>query len=322
MNLKALFSLFSPPKPGPLVRIDGSLSGEAIFDEGVLHRFKEHAEQLSAQRPYTFDLDLSAGRFSLIVAEAVVPREAFVPDPEQMLGADLQQLLERLPPEKRTRLRCTFRALWREGEEVQGVVFLVEPPGKIVSQLRVRHAEEYDRLAEEQAQEGYVVPRKSRLPRWSTYVVGFLVLVVGTFFLYRESPERRLQILDDLLMEVELTGLDDLIEIEEYKVTLEGLLITLSPLEGYQDTLTGLLAAGDSAANAEDPGSARMARLKMLAAQALIKGRLHLEVFNEENILLDTLPLDVSAFDGTEALTVKTRPLQLHDHPARVRIGP
>ena len=74
-------------KKEPLVRIDGSLSGDALLEEGALTRLREVAEAVSAARPYTYDLQLSGGRFSLIMLEPILPGNLLEPDPDS-LGED------------------------------------------------------------------------------------------------------------------------------------------------------------------------------------------------------------------------------------------
>ena len=59
-----------------------------------------------------------------------------------------------------------------------------------------------------------------------------------------------------------------------------------------------------------------------LAAEALVKGMLHLQIFDEAGVLLDSVPLDLSGFDGKSPKKIRTRKVELISRPVSVRIGP
>ncbi len=307
----------SKPKPPPFtpqegktprVRIDGSLSGEALIEREALERLREVVAALSARRPYTYDLELAAGRFNVMVVEPVIPRDAFVPDPEGMIAEDLQNILDALPPPKRSGVRSTFRVLWSEGGEVSGVGFLVEPPGRIVVKKRTRPEEAYDRLWEEQATGDFYTPPKPILPKWAAYLLGLLVLAAGFYLIYSMGPEPYFEPLEAALLQVELPGLDRLIEIGDPKVGFEGAEFTVIPLPGCWEKLQASL---------EPPGGRNQT-----AASALLKGRLTLEIFDETGVLLDRVPFTLEGFDGTAAVPVRTRSIRLTARPASARISP
>lgn len=305
MNLKTFFtSLFTAPPQAPLVRIDGSLSGEAVLEEeGVLTRLKEVVRAVSDQRPYSYDLDLSAGRFNLILVEVVLPLSVFEPDPETALTRDLQNMLDALPPQHRTSVDSTFRALWHEGGEVAGVVFPVEPPGRIVAEKRIRAEQEYDRLAAEQEEQGYLAPRAPTLPRWATLALAAVVFAGGTYFIYHWSKNTPLTHLEAVMVEhVDLDGFEGLFLVEAPRIEAGRLAFTLVP-NGVPDL--------------EDPDP-----LKRLAAEALVKGRAQLEIFDPEGALLMTVPIDLNGFDGTEPVEVTTRVILLPSPPGAVKILP
>ena len=61
---------------------------------------------------------------------------------------------------------------------------------------------------------------------------------------------------------------------------------------------------------------------RKLLAQALLNGRIQIEIYGEEGVLIDLVPLDLGAFDGTREVKLETRPLRLDSPPARVSFAP
>jgi hypothetical protein len=135
-------------------------------------------------------------------------------------------------------------------------------------------------------------------------------------FIYYMSPERRLAGFEDVMERVELAGLADLIEVKDFEAGLGRMTLSIHPLPGYRDRLQERLAPG------WPPDSGKESTLQRLAAEALVKGRLNLEVFDKDGVLLDSVSLPLSDFDGSAPLSIRTRSLQVSSDPARARIGP
>jgi hypothetical protein len=293
------------------------LSGDAFLEEGTLNRLREAADAVSASRPYNYDLDFSGGRFSLILVEAVLPMHFLESDPESAISQDLQNFLDVLPPNERMQVRSTFRILWQEAGEVIGVAYSIEPPGRITAQKRVRPEEEYDRLAEKQTLEGYVPPSRRRMPKWAVYLIGLVLFGAGSLAIYHMSTDVRLNHLETAIIEnLDLDGFADLFEIKEPEVSDGGLAFTLQPVEGCLERLGRLTASPQEDAPLPEELLAR------LAAEALVKGLIYLNIYDERGVLILRVPVDVPGFDGETPIRVQTRQILLSSYPESVRISP
>lgn len=293
----------------PLIRMDGSLSGDAHLEEGALRRLQEKVQSLSSQGPFTLDLEFSGGRFSLIILESALPKSAFLPDPESCITRILQEILDVLPPQTRSAARSTFRALWEEEGEVRGAGFIVEPPGRIAFEVRARPSEEYDRLYMERTEREFVTGARFTLPKWSVIVLGALVIAAASVLFYYLSPEPRRRALEEAVRNIELHGLKELVEIKDADVGYDGVELTLLPLENCPDKLSRLLESRDPS-------------LERLAAEAIVKGRLHLDIFDEQGVLITSVPVILEGFDGSGPVRIRSREIRLQRCPARIRVGP
>jgi len=316
MNIKQLFSSFSSTEDKePLVRIDGSLSGNAMLDRDLLLRLKETVEAVSSNRPYTYDIDFGGGRFTIIVVESAIPKSAFIPDPERAMSQDLQNFLNVLPPEERTKASSSFRIMWSEGGDVSGIVFQIKAPGRIVSEQRIRPEEEYDRITEKQAGVGINLRSNKRLPLWGSSVLIILLVAFGSVLYYFFSPDMNFSRLELILKEkIEMTGFEDLIRIDDPETSFTGVKFVVTPCEAYSDRLAEALNPVDK----KDRG----AQLKKLAAEALLKGRLNIEIIDQKDMLIRAITFSLLDFDGSEPVTVEIQRFRLTAEPGRIRITP
>ncbi len=327
MNLiKRLLCSFSPSEEqGPLVRMDGNISGTAFLEGAVLARIEEAVKKISENRPYSYDLQFDGGKFNVIIVEEVLPKDMFDTDPEQAIVQDIENILSSLPHAERAGVQSTLRAVWQEGGEVNGVAFSVDKDGAVLSDRRFRPQEDYDRLTEKRAAVEYRAPTKKRIPVWAT-VFAILLAAVAGFFIYQHfGPHARLAALETAVKKAEMDGLEGLVKIRMLKAEPGGVEITISPESGFHEEYVRRLnadpAEADPADNPSDP-LLRETNLERLAAEALLKGKLQLTIFDEQGLLLDVVPLDVSGFDGTGTVTIRTRPVRLYSSPSLVRIGP
>lgn len=292
-----------------LIRMDGSLSGDAYLEEGALEALQVKVQSLSSRGPFTFDLEFSAGRFSVIILESALPKSAFLPDPESCIAQTLQEILDVLPLEARSKARSTFRALWEEEGEVKGAGFIVESPGRIAFEVRARPSEEYDRLFMERTEREFVTGARFTLPKWTVIVLGALVIAAASVLFYYLSPEPRRRALEEAVRNIELHGLEELVEVKDADVGYDGVALTLLPFENCPDRLARLLESRDPS-------------LERLAAEAIVKGRLHLDIFDEQGVLISSVPVVLEGFDGSGPVRIRSREIRLQRCPARIRVGP
>lgn len=301
MNLKDKFtSFFASEEPPAQVRVEGSLSGNALLEEGSLGRLNEVVRAVSEQRSYSYDLDLSAGRFSVMLVEPRLSLESFVVDPETDIAQDLQNIVDALPPQERTKLVCTFRLLWQDQGEVTGVAFQIEPPGRVKSERRMRPEEEYDRLADEQTLDGLGYPSKSRiqLPKWAMIILGIAAVAIVALYYYDTSPARRWEQLTTVMEQrLDLNGFETLLEIDEVKINADGIRFTIFPLMGCEEVLQKTMAQPEA-----EITDASGTIIDPLVLEALRKKELHLEFLDETGSVGHRIRFLITDFDGREPI--------------------
>lgn len=284
----------------PLARIAGSLEGSAIWEDSSLDDLKSAVKEVSARRPFRYDLALSGGRFIVMLSENLVPLSAFQESPEATFSRDLQEICDAVPDSLKNTLSSTFRCLWRKDSEVSGVAFAALPSGTIVSETRTRPDSEYDRMVEEQDHNEFSRPTRQLLPRWASFSLAVAAVILFSLSWYLFGPDARYRALRKIVPETELGMLEPLMKVEVEKLGREGMVLVLEP-KILLDTWIEIHEASP-------------------AVDALRRGALFMQIFDEEGVIMDTIPLNFKGYSGEAPVRVRSRAPELLETPAGVSI--
>ena len=250
------------------ITLDGLVEGRFTGDDEVEERLRQWVSFVG-ELGLRFNLDVSGNAFSLLPDNRPVPTAKLGPDPDQALRQALEQLIAALPAEDRPRVFSTLRsAEVRKGQEVQSL-YAAAPDGSVQVESR---SVEVKTIAPPQP-----VSTKQRV---KLGLIGLLLaaVMIGIAFLFPPVREKFAEFIGAIGpvtasdLTVDAAAYEPYFTVTVKEATRAYVVLVLKRTADYPKDAAGL----DAAHAAADTLA------KKLAVEALARGYVRIELFNDE----------------------------------------